>query len=334
VTGDTVNTAARLRSLAADDEIVVGAETWREVSTLVDAEAGDAVSVKGTQQPVIPYRIRGERGHADAGRAFIGHTEELIQFDAMLRVCRESGHGRLIVVRGDPGIGKTRLLGEVQVRAAASGFACDRAPVPDFGTDTGRYAVRGLVRRSVGLGLDAAETQGRAGAQRACAEGLAAADNEMFVCELLDVAPPPAQRAIYAALSREARSRGVRQTLADPVRHASGHHPLPLLVEDVHWADAWTLDRLASIAVLAPAHPRLPVVATRWYASACCARRATRCAWSNCCSTPTRRGRRVFRHRFGRWCMRGSTGSTRLTSGRCRPPRCWVSASRSMRCAI
>jgi class 3 adenylate cyclase/tetratricopeptide (TPR) repeat protein len=264
VTGDTVNTAARLRSLAADDEIVVGAETWREVSTLFDAEAGDAVSVKGKQQPVIPYRIRGERGHADAGRPFIGRTEELLQFDAMLRACRESGHGRLIVVRGDPGIGKTRLLGEVQVRAAASGFACHRALVLDFGAETGRYAVRSLVRGLVGLGPDAAEPQSRAAAQRACAEGLAAADNGMFVCELLDVAPPPAQRAIYAALSREARSRGVREALAELVRHACGRHPLLLLVEDVHWADAWTLDQLASIAVLAPAHPLLLVVATRF----------------------------------------------------------------------
>lgn len=264
VTGDTVNTAARLRSLAADDEIVVGAETWREVSTLFDAEAGDAVSVKGKQQPVIPYRIRGERSHADAGRPFVGRTEELLQFDAMLRVCRESGHGRLIVVRGDPGIGKTRLLGEVQVRAVASGFACHRALVLDFGAETGRYAVRSLVRGLVGLALDAAEPQSRAAAQRACAEGLAAADNEMFVCELLDVAPPPAQRAIYAALSREARSRGVREALAELVRNACGRHPLLLLVEDVHWADAWTLDQLASIAALAPAHPLLLVVATRF----------------------------------------------------------------------
>jgi class 3 adenylate cyclase/tetratricopeptide (TPR) repeat protein len=264
VTGDTVNTAARLRSLAADDEVVVGADTWREVSTLFDAEAGDAVSVKGKQQPVIPYRIRGERSHADAGRPFIGRTEELHQFDAMLRACRENGRGRLIVVRGDPGIGKTRLLGEFQTRAAASGFACHRALVLDFGAETGRDAVSSLVRGLVGLGADAAEPERRAAAHRACAEELATAESEMFVCDLLDIAPPPTQRAIYAALSREARARGVRETMTDLVRRASVRHPLLLLVEDVHWADAWTLDRLAAIAALAQAHPVLLVAATRF----------------------------------------------------------------------
>ena len=264
VTGDTVNTAARLRALAADDEVVVGADTWREVSTLFEAEAGDAVNVKGKLQPVVPYRIRGELGQAEPGRPFIGRTEELQQLDTLLGSCRELGRGRLIIVRGDPGIGKTRLLGEFQARAAALGFACHRAAVLDFGVETGRDAVRSLVRGVLGLGPDADEPQRRAAAERACAVAMTAADNEMFVCELVDVDPPPAQRPIYAALSREARVRGVGDTLGDLVRHASVQRPLLLLVEDVHWADTWTLERLAAIAALAQNKPLLLVASTRF----------------------------------------------------------------------
>ena len=264
VTGDTVNTAARLRALAADDEVVVGADTWREVSTLFEADAGAAVNVKGKMQPVVPYRIRGELGQAELGRPFIGRTEELQQFDTLLGSCRELVRGRLIIVRGDPGIGKTRLLGELQTRAAAGGFACYRAAVLDFGAETGRDAVRSLVRGLLGLGPDAGEPERRAAAERACAGAMTAAENEMFVCELLDVDPPPAQRPIYAALSREARVRGVGDALQDLVRHASALRPLLLLVEDVHWADAWTLERLALIAALAQTKPLLLVASTRF----------------------------------------------------------------------
>ena len=264
VTGDTVNTAARLRALAADDEVVVSAETWREVSALFDAEAGDAVGVKGKQQPVVPYRIRGARSRAVAGRPFIGRSEELQQFDALMRSCRELGRGRMIIVRGDPGIGKTRLLSEFQLRAAANGFGCHRALVLDFGAETGRGAVSSLMRGLLGLGPEAGEPERRAAATRACNEGLTAAENEMFVCELLDIAPPPAQRAIYAALSREARARGVRETMRNLVRQASARGPLLLLVEDVHWADADTLDRLAAVATLTQTQPLLLIASTRF----------------------------------------------------------------------
>jgi class 3 adenylate cyclase/tetratricopeptide (TPR) repeat protein len=264
VTGDTVNTAARLRALAADDEVVVGADTWREVSTLFEAEPGAEIHVKGKMQPVVPYRIRGELGQAETGRPFIGRTEELQQFGTLLGSCRALGRGRLIIVRGDPGIGKTRLLDEFQARAAADGFACHRAAVLDFGTETGRDAVRSLVRGMLGLGTDAGEPERRAAAEHACADTMTAVENEMFVCELLDVDPPPAQRPIYAALSREARVRGMDETLCDLVRYASAQRPRLLLVEDVHWADAWTLERLALIAALAHTKPLLLVASTRF----------------------------------------------------------------------
>jgi class 3 adenylate cyclase/tetratricopeptide (TPR) repeat protein len=264
VTGDTVNTAARLRSLAADDEVVVGADTWREISALFDAEPGEAVSVKGKQQPVVPYRIRGARSRAEAGRPFVGRSEELQQFDALTRSCRELGRGRVIIVRGDAGIGKTRLLGEFQARAAASGFDCHSALVLDFGAETGRDAVRSLARGLLGLGPEADEPARRTAASRACADGMTAAENEMFVCVLLDVEPPPAQRAIYAALSREARLRGVRDTLCDLVRQAGSRGPVLLLVEDVHWADELTLDRLAAVAALTQTQPLLLVASTRF----------------------------------------------------------------------
>ncbi|HEX7438388.1 MAG TPA: adenylate/guanylate cyclase domain-containing protein, partial [Caldimonas sp.] len=69
LTGDTVNTAARLRSLATPGEIVVSAETWQQVSEYFEAEAGAPVEVKGKERPLVPYRIRTERAAPASGDA-------------------------------------------------------------------------------------------------------------------------------------------------------------------------------------------------------------------------------------------------------------------------
>lgn len=66
VTGDTVNTAARLLSLAGAGEVVVGADTWREVSDRFDGEALEPAAVKGKQLPLQPVRIVGERERPEA----------------------------------------------------------------------------------------------------------------------------------------------------------------------------------------------------------------------------------------------------------------------------
>jgi len=68
LTGDAVNTAARLRSAAASREVVVSATTWQQVADAFDAEATSPLALKGKDQPLVAYRIRGAR-KAQAGDA-------------------------------------------------------------------------------------------------------------------------------------------------------------------------------------------------------------------------------------------------------------------------
>ena len=82
---------------------------------------------------------------SSAGRARCG------QFTAALAACRETGRGQAVYVRGEAGIGKTRLVEEFLREAAAAGFACHVGLVLDFGAGTGRDAVRALVRGLLGL---------------------------------------------------------------------------------------------------------------------------------------------------------------------------------------
>ena len=121
LTGDTVNTAARLRSAAASREVVVSATTWQQVSDAFDAESTAPLALKGKDQALVAYRILGAR-KAPAGdaTALVGRDEELRDFRALAEACAQRRRSRVVIVRGDPGVGKSRLVAEFVAIGARS----------------------------------------------------------------------------------------------------------------------------------------------------------------------------------------------------------------------
>ena len=266
LTGDAVNTAARLRGLAEPGEVVVSAATWRQVADFFEADATAPVEVKGKEQPLVAYRVRRERQAPAAGgsAALVGRDEELREFRAVAEACSERKRSRVVVVRGDPGVGKSRMVAEFIATAGALGFSCHGAAVLDFGAETGRDAMRTLARSLLGVPATSDEPTRRDAIERAGAARTIPADRRLFLYDLLDVAPPPELRALAAAMSTAARQGGSIHALCDLATHVSASAPLLLVVEDIHWADPWTLERLAALAVLAAKQPLLLVMTTRF----------------------------------------------------------------------
>ena len=265
LTGDAVNTAARLRSAAAAHEVVVGATTWQQVADAFDAEVTAPLALKGKDQALVAYRIRGVRqAPADNATPLVGRDEELRDFRALAEACAQRRRSRVVIVRGDPGVGKSRLVAEFIATARELGMSCHAAPVLDFGAETGRDAVRSLARSLLGVAGDADEAARRQAIERASAARPLAAEQLLFLHDLLDVAPPAELRALAAAMSTTAREQGSLLALCDIVAAAGTAAPLLLVVEDIHWADAWTLERLAALAVLAAKYPLLLVMTTRF----------------------------------------------------------------------
>ncbi len=263
LTGDAVNTAARLRGLAAPGEVVVGAETWRQVSAHFESEAREPVAVKGKERPLVAYRICAERS-SPVAVALCGRDEELHDFVAMAHACAERGRSRVIIVRGDPGIGKTRLISEFGAAASRLGFRTHASTVLDFGAQTGRDAVRSLALSLINLTDRADEPTRRMAVEAITASRSLTPEGQLFLHDLVDLPPPPALRALAAAMSVSGREKGSIQALFELARQASTEAGLLLLVEDIHWADSWTLERLAALASLASREPLLLVMTTRF----------------------------------------------------------------------
>ncbi len=265
VTGDAVNTAARLRSAAASGEVLVSHTTWQQVADFFHADVPTAVQVKGKEQALWVHRVYAERSSRETAiKPIVGRDDELREFLAVAQTCRDRGKGRVVVVRGDPGVGKSRLVSEFVHGAEARGYSCHAAVVLDFGAQTGRDAVRSLTRSLLGLKLGADEAERRAAIEHAAAAPEIGPDRAVPLYDLVDVPPPPLQRALIAAMNVASRDTESLRTLCTLVIHESTQRPVLLLVDDIHWADPWTLARLAALATVAKNHALLLVMTTRF----------------------------------------------------------------------
>jgi class 3 adenylate cyclase len=248
VLGDSVNLASRLHEMAAAGETLLSDAVYRAAGGKADCEALGEVEVKGLQAPAGVWRLLGVREEARDGYRvpFIGRRAELAQLAGMLDACRESGGGQAIYLRGEAGMGKTRLLEEFGALAEARGFSAHKALVLDFGVGKGQDAIRALVRSLLGVAED--EAARAAAAERAEAEGLIAADQRIFLNDLLDLPQPDALRSTYDAMDNATRNRGKEATVVALVEAASARQPHFLAVEDLHWADPVTLGHVAALA--------------------------------------------------------------------------------------
>jgi tetratricopeptide (TPR) repeat protein len=166
-------------------------------------------------------------------------------------------------VRGEPGIGKTRLVEEFQTIAESKNFACHRGLVLDFGVGKGQDAVRSIVRSLLNLPAAAGKRERQQVGDAAIHNKALEAEARMFIYDLLDVPQPPEQRPLVDAMDNAERNRGRRETIAALAQHAASKVPILIVVEDLHWANPSTILDVAAIATTTRRCPILLVMTSR-----------------------------------------------------------------------
>jgi class 3 adenylate cyclase len=250
VTGESVNLASRLTDAADAGETLISAGVQHAVVEVAEWEHRGALTVKGFAEPVPAYAMRGLRKPAAVAteRPFVGRQAELRQFAGALAACAETGTGQAVYIRGEAGIGKTRLTKEFERIATDRGFDCHRTLVLDFGVGKGQGAIHALVRSLLAIPPGSGESLRQDAAERVFANGLLDRERAMYLNDLLDVPQPLEFRSLFEALDNAVRNEGKRETLAALVQSLSDHRPLFPIVEDLHWADRLVVEQLAGLA--------------------------------------------------------------------------------------
>lgn len=261
VSGNAVQLASALQGLAAPGELLATEAVRRALGKRLHAEERPGDSARAATARA--WRIRGLSSELPAPRPLIGRRAERHQFASLLDACLGAQSGYTVLVRGDAGIGKSRLLEGFASMARARGFETHLARVLDFGVGAGQGALYYLVNAMLGVADPADPDARRTGADRALAQGVIHAEQHVFLNDLLDLPQSTALASEYDAMDGAARTHGKRALVVGLARARSAHQPCMIAVEDVHWADPDTLSYLAALAAATREAPLLVVMTSR-----------------------------------------------------------------------
>jgi class 3 adenylate cyclase len=262
VIGEVMNLAARLMQ-AAPDTILCDAATHRAARSRLRFQDLPAISVKGKPAPITVYRPVEPARKPDGPRAMLGRGDERAALAERVRALEQHTSG-LVVVEGEPGIGKSRLLADLLERARAHGVRSLIGAGDAIEQVTPYHAWRPIFADLLGLvGIDDVEERRRRVLARVHSDPdmarLAPLLNSVLPLDLPD-------NELTVQLTGEVRADNTRQLLLQLLRAATaapGRRAPPLLVvlDDAHWFDSasWALARLVAARV----GPLLLVLATR-----------------------------------------------------------------------
>jgi len=278
--GQTTHLAARMESLAGPGSIAITADTLHEVEGFVVVRSLGALQVKGFSTAIEAFELTGataarNRLQAAEGRGlspFVGRRTE-IAFAQQLLAQSAAGHGRILAVVGEAGMGKSRLLRQFLDHHVSSEWRVLEAPSVSYGKATPYFPVIELLRGFFNLH----ETDDADAVRSRVAEEMQTLDVNLSeavapILALLDALPDASAEpgdlllrwsetfpavavaaANYRAMDLPDRRGSTLAALVRLLLQASGVKPLLLVFEDLHWIDSETqafldalVDRLPS----------------------------------------------------------------------------------------
>jgi len=264
VTGDAANLAAKLMDHATSGMTLVAEALYLATQHIAVFEAVGPAVLKGVAQPQAVYSLTGLKSDLMGEPAMVGRQGELAQLVAVLSATDASGRGAAVALRGDPGIGKSRLLRELKTQATSLGFRCISGLVLDFGGHAGEDVLAAITAGLLGTTVESASQTKVDAIENACSSARISAADRPFVHDLLGLPPPPDSEKVYAAMDAKAHRRGMAAALARLLRTGSLETPHLVAVEDVHWANEVTLYILAQLAAAAEQCAAIIAMTTRF----------------------------------------------------------------------
>src|SRR5262245_20731422 len=258
--GDTVKTAARIQSVAPEMGVAVGESTWQATRPAVDWVELPPATHKGKAQPVQVFQAIALRTTAGLhpsrvhGGAYVGRARELARLrDAFDRVV-VTGRTGLAMVVGEPGIGKSRIVGELRIHAQDAGQSVvwRQGRCLPYGDGVSFWALGEIVKSHAGIleGDDPESTRAKLDATLAESPEQSWLRSRLLPLVGIDGG---------AAAGREEAFAAWRSFLIGLA--AAG--PAVVVIEDLHWADDAFLAFVATLAATSDFLPLFVLGTTR-----------------------------------------------------------------------
>ena len=269
VTGQALNIALRLQSAAPSNSVLITSRTRELVGDFFNYQEMEPLWLADDLAPVTVWCVTGESNSADRFDALrrigmlelVGRRQEM----DLLRRCWSkvlTGAGQVVVVAGEPGIGKSRLIAEFEVERNVELYDNLKYFGSPHQTDASLYAVIGELQRAARFKRADTPSE-RLAKLTALLEGAdhPASEGMTLIADLLHL-PIEDQRAVQQLTPQQRKERTLSALLAR-IEDLAARQPMLVLVEDAHWLDPTSVEYLSLLVELIPKLPVMMLITAR-----------------------------------------------------------------------
>jgi class 3 adenylate cyclase/predicted ATPase len=253
VVGETPNLAARLQALAEPNAVVIAPSTRRLVGDLFEYRDLGAVEVRGLAAPVPTWQVlrrsvvasRFEALRGAALSPLVGRDEEI---DLLLRrwARAKAGDGQVVLISGEPGIGKSRIAAALAGRLHAEPHLRLRYFCSPYHQDSALYPFVDQLERASGFARDDMPAAKLEKLETLLARAAPPDEDVAFLADLLSL--PDSERHPLPSLSPQRKKERTLEALIRQLEGLARRQPVVMVLEDAHWIDP-TSRELLDLAV-------------------------------------------------------------------------------------
>jgi class 3 adenylate cyclase/ABC-type lipoprotein export system ATPase subunit len=245
VVGDTPNLAARLQSMADPGCVLVGPTTHQLTSNFFEFSFLGEHAIKGFRDPISIWKVLGEStiesrfaaAHAATAGPIVGRERELAFLnDCWQRATRGDGH--VVLVVGEAGMGKSRLLEAVTERLGQEPHRLLRCQCSPYHRNSVLFPFKKLLHHALALSHDLSSQENLDRIETTLSRlGRHKRSSTLLLAELLDV---PSEEKLSPLEMTPNQRKGETLAILEDLLMAAEDGPVLLLLEDAHWSDQTT----------------------------------------------------------------------------------------------